>query len=113
MFETLAIDVRFALRRLVRRRTYTALTVLTLARGVAGTAAVYGIARRLLLEPLPVRDEEEVVTFWFEGNWSETKFLAVRPEMTDFQHVDEELEVCFISHGGGRYACLDAGATAR
>src|SRR5688572_4503631 len=87
MFETLAIDVRYALRRLRRRPTYTALTVLTLALGVAGTAAVYGIARRLLLEPLPVRAEEEVVTFWFEGNWSETKFLAVHPEMTAFEHV--------------------------
>lgn len=87
MFETLAIDVRYALRRLRRRPTYTALTVLTLALGVAGTAAVYGIARRLLLEPLPVRAEEEVVTFWFEGTWSETKFLAVRPEMTAFEHV--------------------------
>ena len=87
MFETLAIDVRFALRRLGRRRLYTALTALTLALGVAGTAAVYGIARRLLLEPLPVRGEEEVVTFWFEGTWSEAKFLATRPEMVAFSSV--------------------------
>src|SRR6185436_12774004 len=87
MFESLAIDVRFALRRLLRRRTYTALTVLTLALGVAGTAAVYGIARRLLFDPLPERAEEEVVTFWFEGAWSEQKFLAVRPMMDGFQSV--------------------------
>ena len=83
MFESLAIDVKFALRRLRRRRTYTALIVLTLALGVAGTAAVYGIARRLLFEPLPVRAEDEVVAFWFDGAWSETKFLAVRPVMDD------------------------------
>jgi predicted permease len=87
MFESLAIDVKFALRRLLRRRTYAALTVLTLALGVAGTAAVFGIARRLLFDPLPVRDEEEVAAFWFDGNWSETKFLAVRPVMTGFHSV--------------------------
>ena len=81
MFESLAIDVKFALRRLHRRRTYTALTVLTLALGVAGTAAVYGIARRLLFDPLPVRAEQEVVSFWFDGAWSQQKFLAVRPVM--------------------------------
>ena len=55
MFESLAIDAKFALRRLHRRRTYTLLTVLTLALGVAGTAAVFGIARRLLLDPLSAR----------------------------------------------------------
>jgi putative ABC transport system permease protein len=87
MFESLAIDVKFALRRLHRRRTYTALTVLTLALGVAGTAAVYGIARRLLFDPLPVRAEEEVVAFWFEGAWSQQKFLAVRPVTDGFQSV--------------------------
>src|ERR1051325_9446286 len=87
MFESLAIDAKFALRRLLKRRTYTALTVLTLALGVAGTAAVSGIARRMLLEPLPVRDEKEVVAFWFDGNWSETKFLAVRPGMDGFRSV--------------------------
>jgi predicted permease len=87
MFETLAIDVRFALRRLRRRRIYTASTALTLALGVAGTAAVYGIARRLLLEPLPVRDEAEVVVFWYEYSWSETKFLALRPILDDFRSV--------------------------
>jgi predicted permease len=87
MFESFAIDTRFAIRRLLRRRTYTALTVLTLALGVAGTAAVSGIARRLLLEPLPVRDEKRIAAFWFDGNWSERKFLAVRPEMDAFQSV--------------------------
>lgn len=87
MLESLAIDVKFALRRLLRRRTYTALTVLTLALGVAGTAAVYGIARRLLFDPLPLRAEDEVVAFWFEGAWSEMKFLAVRPVMDGFHSV--------------------------
>jgi putative ABC transport system permease protein len=85
MFDSLAFDIRFAFRRLRKRRTYTLLTVLTLALGVAGTAAVYSIAKRLLLDPLPVRDEHEIVVFWFEGSWSEHKFGALRPSMTDFQ----------------------------
>jgi putative ABC transport system permease protein len=84
MFETFAIDVRFALRRLRTRRSYTVLTALTLALGVAGTAAVAGIARRLLLEPLPVRAEEEVVVFWQPGAWSETYFLSLRPDLEGF-----------------------------
>jgi putative ABC transport system permease protein len=77
-------DLKFSLRRLRMRPTYTALTVLTLSLGVAGTAAVYGIAKRMLLEPLPVRAEEEVAVFWNRFDWSEAEFLHVRPEMDGF-----------------------------
>lgn len=87
MFQSWGQDVKFALRRLRKRPTYTALTVLTLALGVAGTAAVYGIARRLLLEPLPFRAEEEVAVFWNPFDWSEAEFLSVRPEITGFRNV--------------------------
>ena len=80
-------DARFAARRLRTRPTFTLLAVLTLALGVGGTAAVYSIAKRLLLEPLPVRAEEEIATFWMEGSWSEAEFLALRPEIQGFQNL--------------------------
>lgn len=41
-------DVRYATRRLRARPAYAMLAALTLALGVGGTAAVYGIARGLL-----------------------------------------------------------------
>ena len=87
MFENWARDIRYTLRRLRRRPAYTGLTVLTLALGVAGTASVFGVAKRLLLEPLPVPAEEQVVVFWFEGAWSEQEFDYLRPELTDFENV--------------------------
>ncbi|MDQ3605176.1 MAG: ADOP family duplicated permease [Gemmatimonadota bacterium] len=87
MFENGVKDIKFSLRRLQRRPTYTALTVLTLALGVAGTAAVFGIAKRLLLEPLPYRAEEEVAIFWNQGDWRESEFLYLRPEMEGFRSV--------------------------
>lgn len=87
MFQDLGQDVKFSLRRLRKRPTYTALTVLTLALGVAGTAAVFGITRRLLLEPLPVKAESEVAVFWAEGGWSEAEFLHLRPIIRGFQNL--------------------------
>src|SRR5690606_25430433 len=87
MLESWAMDVRYALRRLRTRPTYAGLAVLTLSLGVAGMAAVYGVARPLLLEPLPVRAEEEVVVFWAESAWSETEFVYLRPAMTGFEAV--------------------------
>ena len=87
MLETWTSDLRYALRRLRHRPTYTALTVLTLALGVAGTAAVFGIAKRLLFEPLPYRAEEEIAVFWFGGAWTESELAYLRPEMNDFTAV--------------------------
>jgi putative ABC transport system permease protein len=87
MFESWTKDVGYALRRLRKRPTYAALTVLTLALGVAGTAAVYSIAKRLLMAPLPYRAEEEVVAFWSGGDWSEAEFLHLRPDLTGFRGV--------------------------
>ncbi len=85
MFESWGQDVRYALRRLRMRPTYTALAVLTLSLAVAGTAAVFGVAKRLLLEPLPYRAEGELAVFWFPLSWSEAEFLHIRPEVQGFR----------------------------
>jgi putative ABC transport system permease protein len=85
MFESWAQDLKLSGRRLRLRPAYVALTALTLALGVAGTAAVYSIAKPLLLEPLPYRAEDEVVVFWSPFNWSKAEFAYLRPEVEGFQ----------------------------
>jgi putative ABC transport system permease protein len=85
VFESWGKDLRFALRRLRLRPTYTVLTVLTLSLGVAGTASVYSIAKPLLLDPLPVRAEEEVAVFWQRLSWSEAEFEYLRPQVEGFR----------------------------
>jgi putative ABC transport system permease protein len=112
MLESWAKDVRYSLRRLRRRPTYTALTVLTLALGVAGVAAVYGIARNLLLEPLPVAAEEEVAVFWMEGSWNMAEFLYLRPQMDDFRSVAAFRRVDVTMDAGGGAARLVSGVVA-
>jgi predicted permease len=85
--ESWIMDVRYAARRLVRRPLYAALSVLTLALGIGGTAAVYAIARPILLDPLPYRAEEELAAFWMPFDWSEQEFLYLRgrvPGFSDF-----------------------------
>ncbi|MGH7504498.1 MAG: hypothetical protein ACRELX_02560, partial [Longimicrobiales bacterium] len=63
-------DARFAVRRLRSRPGYVMTAVVTLALGVGGTAAVYGIARELLFEPLPYAHEREVGVFWKKTDWT-------------------------------------------
>jgi putative ABC transport system permease protein len=88
MFETWIMDGRYAVRRLIGRPTYALLAVLTLALGAGGTAAIFSVVRALLLEPLPIAQEERVAVFWFPYSWSEREYLLLRPNgFPGFQRV--------------------------
>ena len=87
MLQTWMSDARYAVRRLRARPTYSLLAVLTLALGIGGTTAVFGIARPLLVDPLPYANADEVVTFWMPGWWNEEEFLFLRDKFTGFRAV--------------------------
>jgi predicted permease len=87
MFESWIMDFRYAGRRLLSRPTYAVLAVVTLALGAGGTAAVFSVARTLLLDPLPIADEERLAVFWLNGSWTEQEFLHFRPNFPGFKQV--------------------------
>jgi putative ABC transport system permease protein len=87
MLSSWITDARYAARRLRARPGYTLLAVLTLALGIGGTAAVYGIARPLLFDPLPYAHEHEVGTFWMDGSWNEEEFTFLRGRIPGFRLV--------------------------
>jgi predicted permease len=55
-FDALAKDVRFALRLLFRRPTFTMVTVLTLALGIGANATIFAMVSRFVLHPPPIGD---------------------------------------------------------
>ena len=83
IMERWILDLRYSLRRLRTRPTYALLAILTLALGVGGTAAIAGIAKGVLVEPLPFRGESELATFWHGGSWNAQEFLHLRPHWKD------------------------------
>jgi predicted permease len=85
--ESWIMDARYAARRLTRRPLYSILSVLTLALGIGGTAAVYGIARPILLDRLPYSAEDGLVAFWMPFDWSEQEFLFLRGKFPGFSTV--------------------------
>ena len=77
-------DAQYAGRRLRTRPLYTLLSVLTLALGIGGTAAIFGIARPVLFDALPYANANRVGTFWMPGWWTEEEFLYLRGKIPGF-----------------------------
>lgn len=62
--DRLVQDVRFALRLLVRDRTFTLTTTATLALCLAANAAMFAVVHAVLLRPLPFDEPDRLVTIF-------------------------------------------------
>ena len=62
--ESLRQDVRIAARSLWRARGFTALAVVTLAIGIAGSTAMFALIQGVLLRPLPIPEQDRVFVAW-------------------------------------------------
>jgi putative ABC transport system permease protein len=85
--ESWIMDARFALRGLRSRPQYLLLSVLTLALGIGGTTAIFGIARAILMNPLPYSASDELVMFWNAFDWSEAEVSYLRDDWQGFSNV--------------------------
>src|SRR5256885_14105597 len=59
--DTLARDVRYSARKLMRTPAFTAIVIATLSLAIGATTAVFSIVNGVLLQPLPLRDADRVV----------------------------------------------------
>src|SRR5215475_6900799 len=56
LLESLVQDCRYAVRSLLKSKSFTITTVLTLALGIGGTTAIFTLIDAVMLRPLPVSD---------------------------------------------------------
>ena len=84
--ETLLQDVRYGLRMLVKKPTFTIVAVLTLALGVGANTAIFSIVNAVLLRSLPYRDPDRLVRIFFnEPGVGLRDVRFSQPELDDLQ----------------------------
>ncbi|HJR69941.1 MAG TPA: ABC transporter permease, partial [Gammaproteobacteria bacterium] len=67
-------DLKYACRELIKNRWFTCITVLTLALGIGANTAIFGVVNRLLLNPLPYPDADELVNLNVNMQWQGDSF---------------------------------------
>ncbi len=61
---TLAQDLRYALRGLAKNKGFTLAAVLSLAIGIGANTSIFSVANALLLHPLPYKDADRLAILW-------------------------------------------------
>jgi predicted permease len=84
--ESVAADLRYAVRSLRHSRAFAAIVVITLALGIGANTAIFSVVRGVLLKPLPHRDGERLVYMRqsVDGPAGENILFSV-PEIRDFR----------------------------
>ena len=62
--DNLISDIRYGIRNLIKRPGITLIAVITLALGIGANSAIFSAINALLLNPLPIPDQDRVMAIW-------------------------------------------------
>ncbi|MHB8500173.1 MAG: ADOP family duplicated permease [Candidatus Acidiferrales bacterium] len=109
-FETLAQDLRYAVRMLAKSPGFTAVTILTLALGIGANTGLFSLVNSVLLANLPVRNPHELIVIKYtdvrsqeaEEDFSYPMYQAMRDRNNIFANVLTRSGVSFNASYGGQ-----------
>jgi predicted permease len=90
--DSVARDLRYALRGLLRRPAFTFAAVVTLAVSIGATTAIFSVVYSVLIKPLPYPNSDELVRIRHLGNRGDMSatsilYLTYRSENTTFADI--------------------------
>jgi putative ABC transport system permease protein len=79
-------DLRFGLRMLLKRKSFSAVALLTLMLGIGASTAIFSVVHTVLLRPLPFAAQEQLVMLWKRDTTANTPFVELAlAEVRDWQ----------------------------
>src|SRR5438128_7819440 len=107
--ESLARDLRYAMRMLVKNPGFTAVAVLTLGLGIGANTAVFSVVNAVFLRPLPFADPDRLAVVWEDATYvgyphntpSPGNFLDWREHTTAFSDMAAQGERDYSITGDG------------
>src|SRR5262250_1322388 len=75
----MANDLRYALRTLAHRPSFTAVAIITLAIGIGANVAIFSLVSGVLLKPLPLQDPGRLVVIWDTHPSLPVPFMVASP----------------------------------
>jgi putative ABC transport system permease protein len=88
--ESLAQDIRYGLRMLLKSPGFTAVAVMTLALGIGASTSIFSVLDAVLLRPLPYPNPQRIVTIWEQEANGHRTHLA-DPNFLDFRSQNDTL----------------------
>ncbi len=82
--ETLAQDVRYAVRRLLKSPGFSLVAIVTLALGIGANSAIFSVVNTVLLRSLPYAEPDRLVML-FNSRGENPHFPASAPNFLDFR----------------------------
>jgi len=94
-FETVAQDLRFAVRQLRRNKGFTVTAVVTLALGICASVAIFAIVDAALIRPLPYREPSRLVSL-YEAISVGPQFHISWPDYLDWKRMNKSFDALDI-----------------
>jgi putative ABC transport system permease protein len=79
------LDLRQALRSLLRAPALLTVALLTIALGVGANVAMFSVLHSVVMSPLPYPDSERIVQLWPEKRWSVDMLNDVRERVDSYE----------------------------
>jgi predicted permease len=93
--ESIVVDVRYGVRRLLRMPAFTFVAVLTLAIGIGANTVIFSAMNRLFLNPINSVDADKIVAI--RSNYEKLNLRAISTSTTVFAEVRDSKEVFSVA----------------
>lgn len=90
---TLLQDLRYAIRVLLKSRSFTVAAVVALALGIGANTAIFSVVNGVLLRPFPYKDPEQIAFLWTDNRRLGTqRDLSSYPNFEDWRDQNQAFQ---------------------